>query len=217
MTDSTRSARHIRRPEEKHILDEVAQVSADRRSRAVLLYGPGGSGKTSLVRQLADAGTGDSTVWVEPIDADDSDYWILSNLERTVAARLDPQNQFFTPFQEHLSRLPAFTRSGLGHETILSYLGRIKQVFVDCYSDFVRESGKTIVISFDTVETIRGTYLLLTLTQWMKMLPGTLFVVAGRPMSTDGEATDPIARELDDPYQPLPVTTLRLVLQRQLV
>ena len=38
----------------------------------------------------------------------------------------------------------------------------------------VRASGRVVVVTLDTVEAIRSMYLLLTLTQWMKELPGTL-------------------------------------------
>ena len=61
------------------------------------------------------------------------------------------------------------------------------------------------MIVFDMVETIRGTTLLLTLTQWMKELQrGTLFVLSGRPVAGNGE--DPIVAELTTQYQGIPVT-----------
>ena len=41
---------YIPRDEERLVLEEAEQVNADGRSRAVLLYGPGGSVKTTLVR-----------------------------------------------------------------------------------------------------------------------------------------------------------------------
>ena len=62
-------------------------------------------------------------------------------------------------------------------------------------------TGKTVVIVFDTVETIRGMYLLLTLTQWMKALPATLFILSGGVAGEQGEQADPISQELEDPYQ----------------
>jgi hypothetical protein len=200
---------YIRRGEEEQIRQEAAKVREDGKSRAVLLYGPGGVGKTQLVRQLARAGTDNPlTIWLDPIDIDDSEYWLLSNLERLVANRLDPENQYFEPYLEYLSRLPGYTRPRIGHETVVSHLGRIKRVFVECYKNFVEGSGKTVVIVFDTVETIRGMYLLLTLTQWIKALPATLFILSGRPLPPG--KVDPIKNELEDPYQSIPVMTVDL-------
>jgi tetratricopeptide (TPR) repeat protein len=200
---------YIARPEERRIRREAQQVRRDGKSRVVLLYGPGGVGKTWLVRQLAQASAADSgTIWLDPIDIDDPEYWLLSNLERQVAQRLDPASQHFGPYLTYLSQLPRYTRPRIGHETVVSHLGRIKRVFVECYQNFVEDSGQTVVIVFDTVEAIRGMYLLLTLTQWMKALPGTLFILSGRPLP--GDRPDPIKSEFDDPYQRLPVTTVRL-------
>jgi tetratricopeptide (TPR) repeat protein len=202
---------YIPRQEEERIREEAALVREGRQSRAVLLYGEGGVGKTWLIRQLADASAGDeTTVWLDPIDVDDPEFWLLSNLERRVAERLDPDTRYFRPYLDYLSRLPRYTRPRIGHETVVSHLGRIKRVFVECYRRFVTESGKTVVIALDTVEAIRGMYLLLTLTQWMKALPGTLFILSGRPLPGNGDAYDPIRNEFLDPYQPLPVARVDL-------
>lgn len=201
--------RHILRREEEQIRQVAARVSEERSSRAVLLYGSGGVGKTSLVRELARRGALDAmTVWIDPIDVDDSEYWLLSNLERTVAKQLDPDREYFSSYFDYLSRLPSYTRPRIGHETVVSHLGRIKRVFIDCYRDFTERSGKTVVIVFDTIEAVRGMYLVLTLTQWMKALPATLFILAGREMP--GHERDPVYNELQDPHQPIPVTTIRL-------
>lgn len=211
MNEDTLRGNYIpRTAEERQIRREAAQVRKNHKSRAVLLYGPGGIGKTSLVRQLGQASSDDEMItWLDPIDVDDSEYWLLSNLERQVAQRLDPENHYFGAYLEYLSRLPSYTQAHVGHETVVSHLGRIKRVFVECYSHFVQDNG-TVVIVFDTVEAIRGMYLLLTLTQWMKALPDTLFILSGRPLPGNGDAQDPIKNELEDPHQGLPVTTIFL-------
>jgi hypothetical protein len=203
----------VREAEQRRVLDELAHVRRDRRSRAVLLYGRGGVGKTSLVRGLASANSSDrangsdqATVWVEPVDIDDSEYWLVSNLEQHVADALDPDNRYFRRYREHLLRLPAYTRPRVGYETVVSHLSRIKRVFAECYQEFITDSGKTVVMTLDTVEAIRGMYVLQTVTQWMKALPATLFILAGRPST----GADPLYRELTDPHQPLPVKTIQL-------
>jgi tetratricopeptide (TPR) repeat protein len=206
----------VRVAEQKQILDELEKVRKERRSRAVLLYGRGGVGKTSLVRGLAKAQSSDqATVWVEPVDIDDSVYWLISNLEQHVADALDPGNRYFRRYREHLLRLPAYTRPRVGYETVVSHLARIKRVFAECYQEFITDSGKTVVMTLDTVEAIRGMYVLQTVTQWMKALPATLFILAGRPpavrdAAAPDVAADPLYRELTDPHQPLPVEIVQL-------
>jgi tetratricopeptide (TPR) repeat protein len=204
--------KYIQREEERQIWQQLDAVRQDRRSRAVLLYGPGGVGKTSLVRQMAASGSDELITWLDPIDADDPEYWLLSNLEQKVAHKLDPSNRYFGPYREQLSRLPSYTRTDITHETIVSYLGRIKDIFSQCYENFVNAEGKTVVIVFDTIETIRGTNLLLTLTQWIKALPtATLFILSGRPLPDLAEASPgPVRAELESPYQGVPVTTVKV-------
>jgi hypothetical protein len=210
---------YVPRKEEQDIRDDVALVQADGRSRAVLLYGKGGSGKTSLVRALAESEKADNmaepekaenmTAWLDPVDVDDPEYWLLSNLERLVAEQLDPQHEHFGPYLDYLEELPDYALPRIGHETIVSHLGRIKRVFVECYTEFIEATGKTVVMAFDTVETIRGVYLLYTFTQWMKALPATLFILSGRPQY-DSRDKDAIESELDDPYQKIPVRKIVL-------
>jgi tetratricopeptide (TPR) repeat protein len=202
--------RYIRRAEEDLIQRQVARVVADRQTRAVLLYGAGGIGKTSLVRELAEASEHDDSVtWVAPIDIDDSEYWLLSNLEREIALHLDPENQYFEPYVEYLDRLPSFTRADVSHETVVSHLGRIKQIFMQCYERYVEDTGKAVVIVFDTIEAIRGMYLQVTLTQWMKRLPATLFILSGRP-PRDPSEEDFLLDELNDPHGSIPFEPIEL-------
>jgi hypothetical protein len=212
MTEDSLFPEYIsREEEERRIRYEAERVREDGHSRAVLLYGPGGVGKTSLVRQLALNSSGDTTtIWLRPIDVDDSEYWLLSNLERLVAQQLDPDSLYFRPYLDYISRLPDYMRSRVGHETVVGHLGRIKRIFAECYQKFVDDGGKTVVIVFDAVEAIRGMYLLITLAQWMKSLPGTLFILSGRPPVSE-DYGDSIRGELEDPYyQSISVTIIHL-------
>jgi hypothetical protein len=203
MNSSSAEPRYVGRAEEQEINAVLTRVHEDGRSRAVLLKGPGGIGKTSLVRHMAAVSSDPAIDWVRPVDADDPEVWLLSNLEWRIVRQIDPEGRHFGPYLEHLSRLESYPPWGPSHEALTVYLGRIKKVFATCYLDYIRSQGKTVVITFDTIETIRGIPLLLTLTQWMKELQlGTLFVLSGRP--TAGE--DPIAAELTTQYQRISVT-----------
>ena len=197
-----------RREEETTILRHVEDVRASRRSRALLLHGPGGAGKTMLVRHLAaQAGPdGDDVVWVPPIDVDDSQFWLLSNLETEVANQLGREH--FEPYFDRLRGIGQATQHQVSYETVLTRLSRINRTFVDCYQEYVEERDVTVVITLDTIEAIRSMYLLLTMTQWMKGLPRTLFILSGRP-PTPGEP-DPLRDELSDRHRPLPLVEIEM-------
>jgi tetratricopeptide (TPR) repeat protein len=211
-TGTVAEPKYIRRAEEDEIERQLAIVKADRQSRAVLLYGPGGVGKTRLVRHMSEEHRNDGTIWLEPFDVDDPDCWLLSTLETRIVRKLGEGNSHFAEFWQALSRLPSSTHSDISHETIVSYLNRIKEVFAGCYNRFVAAEEKTVVIVFDTVETIRGTNLLLTLAQWMKALPvSTLFILSGRPLDDDGNGqADQIESVLAGGYQTIEVTTIEV-------
>jgi tetratricopeptide (TPR) repeat protein len=212
MSDAELFPRYIRRPEEQAIIAEARRVRDDGVSRTVLLYGSGGTGKTRLVRELAQAPDHEQrVVWLNPIDIDDSQHWLLSNLERNVARQLDPDARYFSPYMKYLSELPRYARGQTtSRETVLSHLTRIKAVFESCYRSYIEDTGKTVVMTFDTVEAIRGMYALFTLTQWMKALPATLFILVGRPPSGGVASPDPIRLELEERHSRMPVAEVRL-------
>jgi tetratricopeptide (TPR) repeat protein len=197
-----------RREEEAAVYRYVDEVRESGRSRALLLHGTGGSGKTMLVRHLAEnlGAARDDVVWVRPIDVDDSEYWLLSNLETEVALRLG--REFFEPYFDHLRRIARIAHEGVSYETVLAQLGRINRTFVDCYRAFVERRNATVVITLDTIEAIRSMFLLLTLTQWMKELPRTLFILSGRPPAPN--EPDPLRDELTDRHRPLHPVEMRL-------
>lgn len=197
-----------RREEEGAIASRVEEVRRDGRSRALLLHGPGGSGKTMLVRHLADqlGATRSDVVCVAPIDVDDSEYWLLSNLATAVATGLGREH--FEPYFEHLRRIARIAHERVSYETVLAQLSRINRTFVDCYRAFVENTDATVVITLDTIEAIRSMYLLLTLSQWMKELPHTLFILSGRPPAP--HEPDPLRDELSDRHRSLQPVEMRL-------
>jgi hypothetical protein len=202
------AAFYLPRREEEGIRRQLEAVQRDQVSRVVLLYGEGGIGKTRLVRNMASRRADDRTVWVPPIDVDDPIIWLLSNLETKVADRLDPDNRYFAEYRERLLRLPSATSARISHETIINHLNRLRDVFARRYQAYVKAEDKTVIIVFDTVETIRGTNLARTLTQWMKALPkNTLFILSGRPPA-DGR--DQLRAELDSKYRAMTVTPVEV-------
>jgi tetratricopeptide (TPR) repeat protein len=200
-----------REEQELQIRRILANVRADQRSRAVLLYGEGGVGKTSLVRHVSEALSDQRTTCLGPFDADDPSYWLLSNLERVIADRLDPENKHFALYRAQVRQLPSDPLPSIRQDTVTGHLGRVKQDFADCYERCTGASGQTVVLVFDTVEAVRGN-LLQTLTQWIKGLPSsTLFILSGRPMPDSSDAPDPIAAELSSrDREGLLITEMRL-------
>ena len=199
-----------RSAEQRQIIAEAAKVRKTGESRAVLLYGNGGTGKTRLVRQLPKLDPNPKVIWLDSIDVDDSQHWLLSNLEQYVADQLDPEHQYFGPYFDYLSMLPRRRLTPTSREMVLDHLNRIKDVFTRCYKRYIDETGNTVVITFDTIEAIRGMHLLRTLTRWMKALPSTLFILAGRSLANADETQDPIRITLEEPPQRMAVTDIEL-------
>ena len=203
------SSRYIQRvAEQEQIIAEAEIVRATSRSRAVFVYGRGGMGKTRLLRQLEHVIRDPNIKCLAPIDVDDSQHWLLSNLERYVADRLDPDRQYFAEFHQYVSALPRHRLTPTSREMILSHLNQIKAVFTRCYKGYIDATGHCVVITFDTTEAIRGMYLLRVFTEWIRALPGTLFVLAGRsPANLDGWR-DPVRAALEDSTLNMPVRAI---------
>jgi hypothetical protein len=202
---------YIPRDEERAIVTAVERVRATGNSEAVLLYGPGGVGKTYLVRELPyRQATGEAVAWLRPIDLDDHAYWQLPALQENVARQLDPDGEYFSRYTDYARPLSA--TEFVTAEVLASRISNARRIFLECYAEYVKSTGKTVVMVFDTVEAVRGMALLIMLTQWMKSLPGTLFILSGRPAPNGGRARadDPIRVGLVDPHRPMPVTPVQL-------
>jgi tetratricopeptide (TPR) repeat protein len=214
MTESSGAGQYliyIRRDEENRILAAVDEVQETGQSQALLLYGIGGVGKTRMVRALAEREATGPVTWLQPIDVDDPEYYLLTNLQANVARQLDPAGEYFKRYTEYLASPPKQTREHVTPEAVVSHLSHVRRIFVECYKNYVEGMGKTVVMTFDTVEAIRGRGLLMTLTrEWMASLPQTLFILSGRPASHGGLASDPIYEQLADAHDPMPVTQVDL-------
>jgi tetratricopeptide (TPR) repeat protein len=203
---------YIPRDEELEIVAAVGRVRGSGNSEAALLYGPGGVGKTWLVRELpARQATADAVTWLHPIDLDDHAYWQLPALQDNVAGQLDPRDEYFSRYTEYARPLSAAAEF-ITAEVQASRIGNARRIFFECYADYVTATGTTVVMIFDTVEAVRGNPLLTMITQWMKSLPSTLFILSGRPMPNDGRPRidEPIRAGLTDSHRPMPVVTVEL-------
>jgi tetratricopeptide (TPR) repeat protein len=142
--------------------------------------------------------------WLEPIDVDDSEFWLMANLERKIAERLNPDGDYFQEYLTRISEMPRYERAYFGHETVLAHLRRASEVFCRCYDQYTTQQRQVLVITLDTVEAIRGTDMVLNAIQWMRRLPSTLFILAGRPVS-DERWLDPIVEQFKgERHKPLP-------------
>jgi hypothetical protein len=158
---------YIPRDEESQILDAVRRVREAEREAA----GP--------------------VTWLEPIDLDDPEYWLLTNLQANVARQLDPVDEYFQKYTEYLARPPRQNREHVTSEAVVSHLGHVRRIFLECYANYIQGTAKPVVMVFDTVEAIRGMSLVITLTrEWMSSLPRTLFVLSGRPVPGGAQAGD---------------------------
>lgn len=200
---------YVRRQEEQRIEELVETVRSDGESRVVLLSGDGGVGKTKLVRALAERhGADGETAWLPPIDVDDTKYWLISSLESFVCDELDPGRDRFISYYDAELNVYRFAGPYVGTETVLSHIGRMRREFVRCYRSLVERTGIVVVITLDTVETIRGMDLLRTMIEAIKQLPRTLLVLSGRP-SLAGEQDDS-SYWLDRASDPMRPVTIRL-------
>jgi hypothetical protein len=171
---------YIRRGEpEQKIRQAVLEVQRQRQSRALLLYGVGGIGKSYLLRHLRETLDIENVLILGPYDADDLEFWSLTNLQKRISEAIS--GNFFDDYKDYIFRLPQFERPTVGHETALAYLRKGDEVFERCYRRFVEEGGSTPIIVLDTIEAIRGADTMKKILVWIKRLPATLFILSGRP------------------------------------
>lgn len=181
--------------EEDKIKNQILKVQQDGISRAILIYGDGGVGKSFLLRNLSVRLDLKNIIFLGPVDIDDAEYWSITNLNRSIAGELS-KNKYFKKYTSFLAKTPEVEQEKMGHETVLAHLRKGNAVFLDDYQEFIDNSKLTPIIILDTLESIRGTDTLTRLLIWLKKLPGTQLILAGRPVKIDRK--DPVVVELSD-------------------
>lgn len=171
------------------IRSELDQVSKLRETRAVVLQGEGGIGKSFFLRQLTTEVKLPNVVWLGPFDADDAENWLVPRLEERIARTLDPERRYFTSYYSHQLSRDASGRGRLHLEfsALFAASRKADRLFLRGYSEFAARTGKVPVLIFDTMESLRGLDLLPELVGWMSKLPSTLLVLASRPAPLNSE------------------------------
>ncbi|MBZ0285038.1 MAG: ATP-binding protein [Anaerolineae bacterium] len=185
-----------RSPEEQSFSTLLQAVQNDGQSRAIVVYGPGGIGKTYLLRHLSEGMESSRAIFLTPIDVDDPEYWVRGSIQYRIAQELnDKWEDSFQPYFK-------FVASSSPDSPVLS------EKFIECYQILLNEKGCTPVIFFDTVETVRDAALRQPMLEVVKGLHNALFVIACRP-TTNGKE-DPIVEELRNTHQPIPHEIIQL-------
>lgn len=171
------------------LLDKLRKAATEvhnhRQSCAVMIFGDGGVGKTSFLRNLPEDLQAFPYIQLGPYDVDDAEYWLLPNLERRIAHHLDPQMTFFQSYFDHQHHFfDHQSRRGASHDIdtweVLAYSRKSDKVFFECFQAYVNNAGITPILIFDTVESIRGLGFQFELIRWIEKVTSALVVFASR-------------------------------------
>ncbi|WP_420642382.1 hypothetical protein [Candidatus Leptofilum sp.] len=184
---------HGRRHELAQIIEMATSTRPNHGSSVLLLEGPGGMGKSMLVRQATDElEKNHSEIYVVgPLDMDDTNYHIASNVGLQIAHKLG--EKYFTRYIEANRKYQGHEIQAVDRTTIHIHLALGDRYFVEDYSRFARKNR--VVIFADTVETIRGTHIWSYFSRMIASLPNTLFVLSGRRSSPYGLEKRPFSSE----------------------
>jgi tetratricopeptide (TPR) repeat protein len=177
---------------QNYIKTNIEKVQCDGESRAFLLYGKGGRGKTFLQRNLPDVFKDrDDIMWLDPIDLDDIQFWSLINFKIYLADVLDKESkECFKSYRELLGDYWKYARYEKRRQDerdigLREYRRQLEKEFIKAYRHFLKESGKIIVIQLDTIEAVRDFDICADLIDWLKRLPKTLLLISGRPSTIE--------------------------------
>lgn len=179
-------------------LDMVLELAApcdDRRSAVILIEGPGGIGKTMLLRQaMAEVRARYPSVrCVEPLDMDDTAHRVASNTGMSIATALSEKR--FSRYINANLKYQGLEAEKLDPETVRFFLTLGDQYFAADYISYAKKHR--IAIFVDTIEAIRGTHIWFYFLRMMAVLPNTLFVLAGRPKSQLLNSTESLGDEIE--------------------
>ncbi len=180
---------HGRRDEIEKIIDMAAGV----RPGVLLIEGPGGMGKSMLIRQAVDVLklNHPGTHVIGPLDMDDTNYHIPTNVGLEIAHSLGEEH--FTRYIEANRKYRGRELQKVDRSSIHIHQALSDRYFVDDFSRLARQ--QRIVIFADTIETIRGTHVWSYFTRMISSLPNTVFVLAGRRSSPFGLEKPPFSSE----------------------
>jgi tetratricopeptide (TPR) repeat protein len=183
----TPAAFHGRRSEVDQIVRLATAQIDERRSQVLLMEGPGGIGKSMLLRRAIDELKAISAVQcVGPIDMDDTDYRVPTNMGLSIASDLDAAS--FANYLEGSQRYQSKQLGKVDQQTVIMHMNSTDKLFVSDYLRFTSEHRVAIFV--DTIESVRHTYMWTYFMRLIAMLPNTLFVLAGRPGVSDGQETE---------------------------
>ena len=181
---------------QNQIMENIEQVKQSGVSRAFLLYGEGGRGKTVLQRNLPSMFKKRNDIkWVGPIDLDDIQFWSLFNIKYYLADILNGECKgFFSDYQDLLDDYEKYSQN-LKTDQNIDYDKVLDDEFQNAYKNFGDISGKTIVLQFDTVEAVRDFDVFYEIISWLKKMPKTLLLISGRPIKANEQ--DHVIRGLE--------------------
>jgi tetratricopeptide (TPR) repeat protein len=158
------------------------RVSADG-VHIVILSGPGGIGKSHLLRHLDLLYAGDPTVLVAPIiDFDEIDNWVTRLIGKRLATDLGSEH--FTSYFQAIRELDLMISSALFDAESIERQERVADdAFFAGYAELA--AARRIILRLDTFEKVRGFDVGRELSEQMgPRLTNTVVVVAGRELDS---------------------------------
>lgn len=177
-------------------INSLDKEASSRESQALLIRAEGGVGKTFFLRETyrqhkQGQGKIEGVVCLEPIDLDDIKHRPLTHIQDQIIQNIKKdfprlESKAFQSYEEYISNFTkqlnfAESVESIEPEAVVAYLRRGITKFKDSYGEFLKDNTIIPVVIFDTVEAIRSFQLQKDLVSWMKRLPGTFFILAGRP------------------------------------